>query len=321
MNSVSSILLFLPKEKIEHLYWEKGLSTRKLASVFNTNQRAIIQCMNNYGVPRRERIEAVIKGCKKYEKRPFSGNLNEKAYIMGFTFADLRRRLHGRQINLSGGTTHPAFTKLFREIFQEYAPIRERPVYNRMTKKFGWTLECELHESFNFLLEPKNIPDWIKNNDEYFLKFFAGYTDGEGTICISKNSPRCVAFILRIASEDKEILTSIYEWLKGFGMHPSFTRVRKAGDKVLFYDRFVRCSNDHWALRLKRKNEVIRILEILPLRHEERVKKKESIFKLKNFIYQCEVNCEWDKLKGEIRSDILKYSALAEMKMEKFNSS
>lgn len=312
----SIIRIDISKKELENLYWNRGISTRKIAAVIGRSNRHVINLMKYYGIPRRERIDAVIKGCKKYEKMSFSGDLREKAYMMGLSFADFRRRPHGYQIEVTVSTTHPALSAVFKEIFSKYSPIRERPYYNKKTGKYSWSLECQLHPSFDFLLHDKVVPGWIEQDDSYFLNFFAGYFDGEGTISISKNSPRCVAFILRIASEDKDILTSIYEWLKKAHFRPSLIKVRNKGDRIKFYDTYVRCSNDHWALRLKRKDDVLRLLSVLPLRHTERIRKGECMLKLKEFVYQKDVNHHWKMLKDEINSEVMEYGFSAERKIK-----
>jgi hypothetical protein len=316
----SKIDLDLTKKELENAYWNEKLSTRKIANKLGRSQRHVINLMKYYGVPRMGRIDAVIRGCKKFDKIPFSGRMAEKAYMMGLTFADFRRRMHGYQIDVTVSTTHPGLSALFKELFSKYSPVRERPRFNKKTGKFGWTLESQLHPSFSFLLGDKQIPEWIETNDTYFLHFFAGYVDGEGTISICKNSSRCVAFILRIASEDKEILSSIYEWLKRNSYSPSLNKVRNKGDWIRFYDTDVRCSNDHWALRLKRKNDVIKLLEILPIRHTERTRKRNCMMQLKNSVYQKDVNVHWQKIKDEIKAEVEEYARLSERRIKRVSS-
>ena len=110
---------------LNDLYWRSGLSTRKIAALFHTHQKRILDFMAVYGIPRRNRIQAVVAGCTKYVKPPFAGDLTEKAYLLGLAFADFRRRRHGFQVDISLHTTHPAFVRLFKSIFGRYAPLRE----------------------------------------------------------------------------------------------------------------------------------------------------------------------------------------------------
>lgn len=312
----------ISRELLGELYWKRGMSTRKIANMLDTYQRAIILLMKRYGIPRRNRIEAVIKGCRKYIKSPFSGDMKEKAYIMGLAFADFRIRKHGYQIDVTLGTTHPSFTLLFKKLFEKYAPIREYQYYNKWSKQYGWRLETQLHKTFDFLLGPKHMPKWVMNNHDAFLNFTAGYTDGEGIISICKNSKKCVSFIFAISSEDIQILSCIFNGLKGFGFKPSLRVLRKTGETNNFYGNHLVYKKDYWMLRLKRKGDVLRFLEILPIRHPERVKKRELMFKLKDKIYIKDVMHHWLKLKNEIKLGINEYLSEAELKIHnRLNSS
>ncbi len=306
-----AILIMLTKEELIYNYRDLGLSTRALAKKFHTHQRAIIQTMCKLGISRRNRIDAVIAGTKKISRVPFSGNQEEKAYLLGLTFADFRRRCHGFQINISAGTTHPAFVALFKSLFGKYSPISERPYYSSTSNSYGWVVDTYLDASFDFLLAKKQVPNWISTDSGLFLSFLAGYFDGEGTVSICKNSSKCVSFILAISSQDKGILFSVYRGLRQFGLHPSFRRIRPRGTYSLFRGRLVPCNRDVWFVRLKRKQEVLSLLGLLPLRHSEKIRKRALMFSLKGCCYLSDVMPPWKKLKGEIKSEVDEFIAKA----------
>ncbi|MBN2330673.1 MAG: hypothetical protein JXC85_02560 [Candidatus Aenigmarchaeota archaeon] len=294
-------------KELEQLYWKHGLSTRKIAANFGVSQKPVLRLMKNYEIPRRDRIEAVIRGCRKYNKNPFSGNINEKAYLLGLAFADLRVRKHGYQIDIGVSTTHPSFSFLFKKLFRKYAPIRENPYYNKWTKQHCWRLEAQLHPSFDFLLSPKLVPKWIIENEVAFLNFLAGYSDGEGIISICRNSKRCVSFVFAISSEDRNILFSIFQGLKNLGFHPTFRVLRSAGDMNEFRGKQLVYKKDHLMVRLKRRADVLRLLKILPIRHPEKIKKRKLMFELGDRIYITDVMDSWLKLKDEIKSNVNRY--------------
>ncbi|MBI5061616.1 MAG: hypothetical protein HZB67_04870, partial [Candidatus Aenigmarchaeota archaeon] len=285
MSQTTHIRKLPNAKRLEKLYWKNGMSTRALAVMFSTHQRAIIKLMQQYNIPRRDRIDAVIKGCRKYIKPPFSGNKNEKAYMLGLALADFRRRKHGYQIDISLGTTHPCFASLFKDLFETYAPIHEKPYYNKYTRQYGWRLDTALHPTFGFLLEHKEVPVWVMEEKETFLHFLAGYTDGEGILSISKNSKKGVSFIFAISSGDKDILLSILKGLENLGFNPTLRILRHAGEANAFYGKTLHYKNDHYMLRLKRKDEVMRLLTLLPIKHPEKIRKRELMFKLKDKIY------------------------------------
>ncbi len=309
------------KEELRDAYWTAGLSTRKLAAKFCTNHRTIIRLMKHFGIPRRNRIDAVIRGCTKYVKPPFSGELTEKAYLLGLALADFRRRKHGYQIDISLSTTHPAFARLFRVLFEKYAPIHERPRFNFFTKRCEWSLEAQLHSSFSFLLGARRVPDWVTRNQEVFLHFLAGYADGEGTISIGKNSKRCVSFVFAIASGDKSILAFLFRGLKQMGFHPSFRRSRKAGDANYFWGNLLHYKKDRWVLRLKRRDEVLRFLKVLPIRHPEKIEKRDLMLRLKDRVYLCDVDYSWSGLKNRIGLEVDAYVSEAALRLRSSSSS
>lgn len=298
-------MLTLPsKKELRQLYWEQGLATREIAKKFGTHQRAIIVLMKKYGISRRDRISAVIKGAKKYDKPPFSGDLHEKAYLLGLTLADLRRRKHGYQVDLSVGSTHPAFIDLFCSSFEKYSHVRKRACFNQTRKRGAWSVEVQLHPSFNFLLGPKEVPDWVICDDLIFLHFLAGYNDGEGCICIAKSDNTYVSFIISIASCDKEILEAIFIKLQDLGFHPSLVRNRKAGDANILNGRVLTYKKDKWCVRLKRKDEVLRLLQLLPMRHSEKIRKRALMFELKNLCKIQDLMPRWKQLVNEIKNEV-----------------
>jgi len=318
--------LLLPKtaeEEIQRLYWKVGLSTRKIASKFGVSQTPVINFMRVYGINRRSRILAVIAGCKKYDKPPFDGNLAEKAYLLGLALADFRRRRHGYQINIALSTTHPTFAGLFKKLFEKYAPISERPLCDRKTGRCQWMLDTSLHPSFKFLLSPKEIPSWVANDSNAFLNFLAGYFDGEGTISISKSDEMYNTFIFQIASSDHKIIRGIALELKKRGFRIFFARTRLAGTLVKFDKITLRANKDRWTVRVKRREEVLQLLKILPIRHPEKIAKRELMFRLQDKSYISDTAKKWGALRWRIKKDVEAYvlEAAARLSLNSFKSS
>ena len=299
-------------DELRRLYWDEELSTCALGRYFGTYQSTALQWMRRYNIPRRDRVQAVIKACSKYVKKPFNGTLEDKAYLLGFAFADLGRRRHGYQIQVGTHTTHPAFTQLFKNLFEGFTHVYERPRFNKWSERYEWELEASLHPSFDFLLSPKRVPEWVLQDDGVFLHFLAGYSDGEGILSVAKNGKRCVAFLFCIASEDESILRSIKEKMISMGFHPYLWILRKAGEANVFNGRIVRYTKDNWMLRLKRKGEVIKMLKMLPLKHREKVRKKQLMLKLRDKAYQRDFVDSISMIRNEIRSEVRSYLQVAE---------
>jgi hypothetical protein len=209
-------------------------------------------------------------------------------------------------------TTHPAFSELFKDIFGKFTHIYERPRFNTGKGTYEWELEALLHPSFDFLLLPKHVPGWVLQDDIVFLYFLAGYADGEGILSIAKNSKRCIAFLFCISSEDKTILDSIWGKLRNMGFHPSLRKLRKTGETNTFNGNISRYGKDIWMLRLKRRKEVIKLLEMLPLRHSEKVRKKQMMLKLRDKVYIKDVESAVKRLREEIKDEVQRYVREAE---------
>jgi len=303
------------KIELEKLYWQDGLSTRKIEARFGLHQSAVLRLMRRYNLPRRNRIAAVIKGCKRYEKTPFSGDLNEKAYLLGLTFADFRRRRHGYQIDIATGTTHPAFARLFKKIFEKYAPVSERPYFNASMKRYGWRLETQLHPSFDFLLSPKMVPVEIMANEKAFFYFLAGYADGEGTISVGKNSATRADIVFAIASSDKLILDSLFKGLTLLNFKPSIYKIKSAGDSNVLYGVTLYYKSDTWQLRVKRRKELIRLLKSLPLQHSEKIRAAEFVLAFHDTFSLQDVREPWAKLKNEIKREVDDYVSRAALEL------
>ena len=52
-------------EVLRWLYWERGFSLETIAKVFRVSREAVRQWLNAYGIPTRDRIEAVKKRGKR----------------------------------------------------------------------------------------------------------------------------------------------------------------------------------------------------------------------------------------------------------------
>lgn len=294
-------------DELRRLYWDEELSTCDLGRHFGTYQSTALQWMRKYDIPRRNRVQAVIKARSKYMKVPFTSGLQDKAYLLGLTFADLSRRRHGYQVRVMVHTTHPAFSNLFKTLFGKFTHVYERPIFNRWKGKYEWELEALLHPSFDFLLSPKHVPEWVLDNDNVFLHFLAGYADGEGIISITRNSARCIAFVFCIASEDISILCSIRDKLRSMGFHPSLWKLRKAGEFNTFNGKISCYRKDHWMLRLKRRKEVIKLLGMLPLKHQEKVRKRQMMFELQDKVYIADVEKAVQRFRDGIENEVRQY--------------
>src|SRR5271155_720999 len=86
-----------------------------------------LQPLKKTGLQLRDKVEAQIKAVTKHERKAFNGDSDLKFYLIGISKGDYWVTTHGRATRVRLGTTHPAMSSLFRELFNAYGPIYEYP--------------------------------------------------------------------------------------------------------------------------------------------------------------------------------------------------
>lgn len=110
------------KDELFHLYINKKLSTWKIEKEYGYSRGTIHRKLKEYGIKTRDLATANIK----YEKLDFSGNLIEKAYIIGFRLGDLRVRKYyknSKTICVGCSSTIPEQITLIKQLFSEYGHV------------------------------------------------------------------------------------------------------------------------------------------------------------------------------------------------------
>jgi len=253
------------KEILEELYLQKRMSTYKIAKIFGVDDFTILRWLRRHGIPRRSRTEY---GVVKYPKKAFSGDLFEKSYLMGLRYGDVYARRAGRQIRVSTTSTHPAFLALFEKVFSNYTMVSTYP-YKDGRGSFGWCISCLLHPSFDFLLQKNSaVPHWILQNERYFLSFLAGFFDSEGSIVTCRIYRNYIGYRLRMPNVNVAVLRKIKESLSKLGFCPKIYLAYRPG----------RC----WKVEVYRKEEVFKLLSLLPIKHSEKIRRRQLAFQLKD---------------------------------------
>ena len=253
----------IKKSVLAKLYYQKCLTQKQIGGKLNVHKETVHRLMKEYGLKTRKKSEISTR----YPKFNFSGNLEEKAYLIGFRIGDLNVRLsHSKNLIIARCTsTKMAQIKLFKNLFKKYGHIYVGKIRGDKNREFL----VRLNRTFNFLLPKKdNIPKWIWENKNYLLYFLAGYTDAEGCIGIGSNK---VAFS-KISSYDKKILKQICEQLFKIGIecNPPRIHVKKGHKKS---DGCV-YRNDEWRLNVNKKSSLLPLLQFLKprLKHRKRLK-------------------------------------------------
>jgi predicted DNA-binding protein YlxM (UPF0122 family) len=247
------------KEELIRLYTENRLSTWEIQKRYGYSRSTIHLKLKEFNIQIRNRSESHII----YPKFNFSGDLIEKAYLIGFRIGDLgvrKQYTNSRTITIASGSTIQEQINLINNLFKAYSKVWIK----RCKEKTN--VQIIVNESFSFLLS-KDYPSWIEKNEDYFYSFLAGFTDAEGNISISNN----MAYF-GLGNYDKLILFKIYEHLNKLGVicnKPLCSHMEGKFNKQGF-----RYNADYWSLRIHRKKYLLELLKNLSpyLKHENKVK-------------------------------------------------
>ncbi len=264
----------ISKELLEELYWKKGLSLLKIAKQFGMHSsNSTTYYMNKFGISRRPSDR------KNYPKKPFSGNLSEKAYLLGLRAGDINAQKHCRLVSACMTSTKEAQIKMFKDAFGKYTHVKDYEA------KGGYTLKTRkinayLDPSFDFLIgKPQTIPDWIFNDEKLFYSFLAGYCDSEASWIVTEHkryNGKWKDLVFSLGTCDKNILEQINQKLKTLGFNSHLYLVRKKGT---YGER--KCNFDLYRVMMMAHEDVTRLAKnLLPLsKHEDKIKAKLNVIK------------------------------------------
>lgn len=280
----------ITKEQIYDLYIKKRMTLNQVAKKLGIKHLSTVhEMMIKYGISRRSISEVKTK----HPRKPFSGNLTEKAYILGLRTGDLAVYKNFHRIIVNTGTTHPALINAFKQIFGKYSHVY---VYIHKDKRNvrEWRVQCALDLSFDFLIEKiQEIPNWIMENNNYFFSFLAGYADAEGSFDIYENTDNTISFHFAVASNDKGILQQIFNKLQKLGFSCGFYLKHKKGEKAT-YGTF---KKNIYIVRIFRKKNVLKLVKILR-KFSQHQEKQQRI----NLMIRLEGQTKWSEVKDQVLS-------------------
>lgn len=254
------------KENLEYLYTKRRLSLEKIARILHRSKGGVERKMLHYDISTR----GLANRASKYKKFDFDGNLDEKAYMVGFRLGDLNVIRRVNIICARCSTTIKAQINLIRNLFKKYGGVN-----CTIAKRGTYEIICFLNNSFNFLL-PKidNIPEWVLANNKLFIAFFAGYVDAEGCIHIhSRSGGRKIPFGgLQITSYDKNILQQ--SWINLMKLDILCPKPLLVKPKGYIDKRGLKSNGDAWRLSIYRKASVWKLFNFIEpyLRHSKKNK-------------------------------------------------
>lgn len=259
----------ITKEILEELYWKKELSLSQIAKNCSMKSpNGISYYMDKFKLTRRPSTRM------DYPKKTFSGELDEKAYLIGLRAGDVYAGKHAKLIMVCTTSPKKAQMNMFREVFGKYSHVNEYPAKGGFTEK-TLKINSYLHPSFDFLIQkPKSIPEWVLNDKKLFYSFLAGYCDSEASWIITehkKYNGKWKDMVFSLGTCDKTILEQINQKLKEFGFSSHLYLARKKGVYGTRTANF-----DLYRVMMMKHNDVVKLAEtLLPLsKHEEKKKAK-----------------------------------------------
>jgi len=248
------------KKELVELYVKKKLSTWEIEKKFGYSRSTVHRKLKEYGIKSRTRSESHII----YPRKDFSGDLIEKAYLIGFRIGDLRVRKiwNGGTIKVDCGSTKKEQIDLIKQLFQKYGHVW----IGKPTKSNKMQVEVGLNNSFSFLLE-KRVPNWITKYRKYFFPFLAGFIDAEGCIGVYGGHA-----MLQIGNYDSGLLFLIRNRLIRFGIEcPKIYETDTS--KYVGPDGYGYNEN-YWQLRISKKSFLLKLFDLIGshIKHAKKVK-------------------------------------------------
>jgi hypothetical protein len=172
------------RDFLELLCNSKGMSLNDVAKVIGNKTSGYTSWLcRQLGVKVRPFEEARLKGIRekrrKYERKPFDGTDEDRAYLLGLRHGDLSvSKPWNGVVRDSTSTTHPAMAELFRSLFGPYGHVYQDSRYKKDTRTYEWNVYANLDESFGFLLmERSQSWSWVQEKRSTILSYLAGVLD------------------------------------------------------------------------------------------------------------------------------------------------
>jgi hypothetical protein len=273
------------REFMEYLHVTKGMSLTDIAKLIGNKTSGYTSWLcRQLGVQARPFEEARLKGIRekrrKYERRPFDGTDEDRAYLLGLKHGDLTASKPWKGVvRVSTSTTHPAMVKLFRSLFEPYGHVYQHPRYKKDTKTYEWNLYCIVDESFGFLLMSKSdCWRWVEQDKSRMICYLAGVLDAEGSIGIWANGAGTALQVI-VYNTNLEFLGFCKSVLGSLGYSPLGPYLDKRKGTMTSKYKIPR-RKDYYKIALAIFEEVQSLIKTLPIRHDEKVRRKELALSL-----------------------------------------
>lgn len=259
----------MKESDLREMYLEQKLSIPQIAELAGWGRETVRQRMIEYGIPIRSFTEATrIQHGTHEEYRDFSGDIFEKAYLIGFRMGDLhvKREHKGSEgVRIFASSSRPEQSELVERLFGQYGHIGQTVQWKMSLRgplKYV-NLSIGLNHTFDFLLEyPTELPNWILDDRNIFLAFFGGFTDAEGSFHLQNRSGSVAQGRYSLKNTDKRLLEVCHEELIRLEvLCTPLGKVYDAGKQTS--KRGIFATKALWEFSIERKESVLRFIELI----------------------------------------------------------
>lgn len=272
----------LSKEKLHDLYHVQNKPPHVIGGLLGCSFKTVTNRLREYGIP----LKSPAFARMRYKKFDFSGDLAEKAYLIGFRLGDLavsKTSSAAETIVVRLHTTHDVQIDLFKKLFRKYGRVTTSKSLTNPSSH----VNTYLNRSFEFLL-PKHdtVEEWIIASKEHFGAFAAGYIDAEGSFGIYQGRAR-----FKMDAYDRGILSEIHTWLDRNSINNKFFCVAKEGDYVKYGKYYFK--KDVWRINVNGADALLKFIALINphIRHAKR----------KLDMQKCIENVKMRKLNGSVK--------------------
>lgn len=264
---------------IQRAHVERGISLGDIAKLIGNKTSGYTSWLTRQvGIQPREfeeaRLASIHKKVRKHERKPFDGSNQDRAYLLGMRHGDLSAiRPFGDAVRVSTSTTHPAMAELFRKLFEPYGHVYQHSRYKKDTCSYEWNIQVILDDSFAFMLESRESGcRSVSQSPEELLGYLAGFLDAEGHIGLTRDKKN-TSLMVTYFNTDLALLNFVADSCRSLGYTPLGPYLDKKKDTKTSRYQIERKRN-YYKVVLDRFAECQSFLSRLPVRHPERIEKK-----------------------------------------------
>lgn len=292
---------------VSALHVEGGMSLTDLAKLIGNKTSGYTSWLcRELGVKARPFEEARLRGIRekrrKYERRPFDGTDEDRAYLLGLRHGDLSVSEPWKGVvRVSTSTTHPAMAELFTELFGRYGHVYQHARFKNDTGSYEWNLSVIVDETFGFLVGDRGAQRASLNGVLNIQSYLAGVLDAEGSIGIFENA-RHVALIISIYNTDLSLLGFVKGSLLTSHYHVLGPYLDKRKGTITSKYKIAR-KKDYWRVAVAVFEDCQALLRSLPLRHPEKRARKELALSIRKGMRWESVLPQVQSLRDSVRAD------------------